>query len=76
MIAFVEICTELGKEKDVAEELKKVEEVKELFGAFGDLDIIAKVEADDIDAIAKVVLEKIRTIDGVNETKTIITIPL
>ena len=38
---------------------------------FGDYDLIAKVEADDLDVLAQVAVDKIRTIHGVIDTKTL-----
>ena len=38
---------------------------------FGDHDLIVKLEADDLATIAKAVVEHIRCVDGVMNTKTL-----
>jgi len=52
-------------------ELKAIPEIKELIPLFGEYDIIAKIEAKDYDGIGKVVIQHIRSIDGVIDTKTL-----
>jgi Lrp/AsnC family transcriptional regulator for asnA, asnC and gidA len=76
MIGFVQISTELGKEREIAKKLREVPEVKEVYGTFGHFDIIAKVEGKTPQDIGNIVIEKIRSIPGVNLTETIITIDL
>ena len=43
----------------------------ELYPLFGENDLIAKVEADSFDTIGNIVVENIRTVDGVKSTKTL-----
>lgn len=76
MLAFVHICTEIGKEEEVAEELKRLPEAKEVHGAPGECDIIIKLEGEDLQAIEKVVMKRIRGLKGITSTKTIITFPI
>ncbi len=75
MVGLVNIRTEVGKFDDVVSALRKVEEVKEIYGAYGEVDIIAKVETRE-GYLSDVVLKKIRTIEGVTETNTTVLIPL
>lgn len=76
MIGFVQIGAILGKEREIAETLRKIPEVREVYGTFGQFDIIAKVEGESPEEIGNIVIEKIRSIDGVSLTETILTIPL
>ena len=76
MLAFVHICTEIGKEEEVAEELKRLPEMKEIHGALGECDIIIKLEGEDLQTIEKVVMKRIRALKGITSTKTIITFPI
>ena len=39
---------------------------------FGEYDLIARVQADDEFTLTRVIVEQIRTIKGINETKTLI----
>ena len=52
-------------------ELSKIKEIVELHPLFGEYDLIAKIEAKDLDELGKIVVEKIRAIDGVADTKTL-----
>ena len=38
---------------------------------FGDFDLIVKLEAEDLSGIAAIVVENIRQIEGVTDTKTL-----
>ena len=51
--------------------LLKVSEIVELHPLFGEYDLIVKLEAQDFDSLGHLVVEKIRSIEGVKETKTL-----
>jgi len=70
-VGFVLISTAPAKEHQVYNELMKIKEIVELHPLFGEYDLIAKVEAKDLDDLGKIVVEKIRSIDGVADTKTL-----
>ena len=70
-IGFVLIDIEPTREKEVYQKLTKIKDIVELYPLFGDYDLIAKVEADSYDAIGKLVVSKIRSIEGVKATKTL-----
>jgi DNA-binding Lrp family transcriptional regulator len=76
VIAFVLIDILPSKERAVYNELTEVKEIVELHPLVGDYDIIAKVEADDLDVLARIVIDKIRSIPGVIDTKTLAGINL
>lgn len=69
-IYYILINTEPLKEHHVYTTLKKLSEVVEVHPLFGEYDQIVKIEADDED-IGKLIINKIRTIDGVLTTKTL-----
>ncbi|MBU3905141.1 MAG: Lrp/AsnC ligand binding domain-containing protein [Nanoarchaeota archaeon] len=71
-IGFVTINTLPSKEQEIYDELIKKDFIIELYGCFGQYDLIAKVKAENFDNLGKIVVEKIRTIKGVNETETLI----
>lgn len=75
MMGFVNIGTELGKERDIAEKLRNIPEVDEVYGTFGQFDIMVKIEGATPEDVGNIVIEKIRSIPGVNITETILTIP-
>ncbi|MBN2600112.1 MAG: Lrp/AsnC ligand binding domain-containing protein, partial [Candidatus Thermoplasmatota archaeon] len=43
----------------------------ELHPLFGEYDLIAKIEADDFESLGDIVVNKIRSIEGVIDTKTL-----
>jgi len=75
-IGLVFISTAPAKEHDVHTEISKVKEIVELHPLFGDYDLIAKVEADNHNLLSQIVMNKIRTIPGVIDTKTLMGIKL
>ena len=70
-IGYILINTSPKKEYDVYQEIRKLEEVKDVTPLFGEYDIIAKIEMEDMRSIAHVVVDKIRKIPGVIDTKTL-----
>ena len=59
-------------EKTVYEKLTNISEIVEVHPLFGEFDILVKIEASDIDSIGNIVVNKIRAIQGVMDSKTLI----
>ena len=70
-IGFVLISTAPAKEHEVYNEILKLKEVVELHPLFGEFDLIAKIEAEDFNKLGLVVIDRIRSIQGVIDTKTL-----
>ena len=70
-IGFILISTAPAKEHEVYNELKKIKEIVELHPLFGEYDLIAKLEAKNFNLLGQIVVDKIRTIAGVVDTKTL-----
>jgi DNA-binding Lrp family transcriptional regulator len=68
---FVLIRTAPTKEREVYAELLKVKGIIELHPLFGEYDFIAKVEAEDFDSLGRVVVDRIRLVKGVIDTRTL-----
>jgi len=68
---YVLVNVSPGKESEAYESIKRVPNVSDATMLFGDYDIIAKLEADSLGEIAKTVVEIIRQIPGVTDTKTL-----
>ena len=49
----------------------KWDEIQELYPLFGDYDLIAKIQAPNYEALSDIVVQKIRALKGVTETKTL-----
>jgi DNA-binding Lrp family transcriptional regulator len=73
-IAFVLINAEIGSEGEVLNELKKVEGIEEAYSVYGVYDIIAKVKADSMEKLKDIVTWKIRRLNKVRSTLTMIVI--
>lgn len=73
-LAFVLINAEIGSEDEVVGELRKIEHVKESYVVYGVYDIVAKVEADSMDKLKEIVTWKIRRLDKVRSTLTMIVV--
>jgi len=73
-IAYVLINCDLGSEEQIIEELKHLSDVKEVHGTFGAYDILAKVESDQISTLRETIMWKIRKIDKVRSTVTLMGI--
>jgi DNA-binding Lrp family transcriptional regulator len=58
-------------EYEVFNKLSKLPEVIEVHPLFGEYDLIAKIEAEDYESIGEIIVNKIRTIDGITDTKTL-----
>ena len=72
--AFVLINCEIGSEETVIEKLNSIGEVIEVHGTFGAYDILAKVEADNVEIIRETITWKIRKIEKIRSTLTLMGI--
>ena len=75
-IAFVLISTVPGKEHEVYNKISKINYVVEIHPLFGEYDLIVKIDAKDYSELGKIVVDQIRTIKGVIDTKTLTGIKL
>ena len=73
-LAFVLINTELGKGSIVENSLKEIGEVKEIFAVYGVYDYIVKLETDSMTVLKDIISYKIRRIEHVRSTLTMISI--
>ena len=73
-LAFVLINADLGAEEEIVKELKKIEEIKEVHLVYGVYDIIARVRADTMDKLKEIVTWKVRRLDKVRSTLTMIVV--
>lgn len=68
--AYVLIQTEQGKMSEIAERLQKLDGVREAVVVTGPYDIVARVAADDLDAVGKLIVSQVQTAGGVIRTLT------
>ena len=72
--AFILINCELGSEIQVISDLKTVDYVKKVHGVFGAYDILANLECDRLEELRQIIISKIRRIDNIRSTKTLMGI--
>lgn len=73
-IAYVLLNVELGAENEVLEALKKLNSVEEAHRVYGIYDTVAKVKADTMDKLKETVASRIRRLDKVQSTLTMMVI--
>jgi DNA-binding Lrp family transcriptional regulator len=71
--AYVLLNTELGKEPEVIKAMKGAKEVKNIYSLYGIYDVIVEVEAETMEKVKEVVFNRIRRLDNVKSTITLIT---
>jgi len=70
-IGFVLIKAAPALEHEIYIKILKVSQIIELHPLFGEYDLIAKIQADDFEKLGKIVVDSIRSIEGVIDTKTL-----
>ena len=68
---YVLVDVEPGNEYSVYEQASKLSFVSDAQILFGDHDMILKIDADSMGEIAKLVVDSVRSIEGVTNTKTL-----
>ncbi|OQC52274.1 MAG: putative HTH-type transcriptional regulator [Euryarchaeota archaeon ADurb.Bin023] len=74
VVAFALIVGDAGKEKKILESLKSMKEVEEAYIVYGEYDIVVKVNVEQLKDLDPFLTEKIRNIDGVQMTSTMIAL--
>ena len=70
-VGYVLINVAPGHEMEVYNIMKEFDNVDDITVLFGDYDLIVKLVAGDLASIAKTVVETIRPVNGVINTKTL-----
>jgi len=72
--AYVLINCDIGSEETVMSQLKELDLVKEVYGTFGAYDIVVLVEADTVESLRDIITWKIRKIEKIRSTLTMMVI--
>jgi len=72
--AYVLINCDIGAEETIMSQLKEVDIVKEVHGVFGAYDIVILVEADTVESLRDIITWKIRKIEKIRTTLTMMVI--
>lgn len=72
--AYVLINADLGAEEELVKELKNIEYVTEVYVVYGVYDIVTKVEASQMEVVKETITWKIRRLEKVRSTLTMIVV--
>jgi len=72
--AYVLLTCDLGHEEVLIEDLKHIDSISEVSGTYGAYDVIAKVENSERDKLRETILWKIRKLEHVRSTLTLMRI--
>jgi hypothetical protein len=70
---FILVKCQLGKAYDVANRIADAEIASEVYSTAGDYDLLVKIYVEENADIGHFIAEKVHTIDGIQDTKTIVT---
>lgn len=73
-MAFVLINADLGMEEELVKALRGIENVKEVYVVYGVYDIVAKIGAETMEKVKETITWKIRRLDKVRSTLTMIVV--
>jgi DNA-binding Lrp family transcriptional regulator len=68
---YVLINAKPGMEFQAFQSIKEMDHVVDATILFGDYDLLIKIVAEDMGIIARTVVDKIRQVEGVSDTKTL-----
>lgn len=72
ILAYVLFKVSSGTEREVCQKLVEFDEVIQADIIFGEYDVVAKMETEDLDALEGFLSEKVRTVPNVLVTSTMI----
>jgi DNA-binding Lrp family transcriptional regulator len=73
--AYVLIVTDPGKTKHVYQEIMKLQGIQEVHEVMGPYDIVVEIAAATLQDIPPILGERIRPVDGVQSTTSLVTFP-
>lgn len=73
--AYVLIVTDPGKTKHVYDQIHGLKGIQEVHEVMGPYDIVVEIIADNLQDIPRVLGDKIRPIQGVQSTTSLVTFP-
>ncbi|MBI4371339.1 MAG: Lrp/AsnC ligand binding domain-containing protein [Elusimicrobia bacterium] len=62
-----------GKEQKAVREIRALDGVTEVYMVFGGWDLILSAEADTVDKLSNLIVSRVRAVDGVSATETLVT---
>jgi DNA-binding Lrp family transcriptional regulator len=74
VVAYVLLIVKPGEESKVADKLKSMKDVKDVSIVYGEYDIVAKVEKENMESLQNFLIKQIRALDEVERTSTMISL--
>ena len=71
-MAYILIVSETGSEQHVIKKLLMIDEIKDVNRVWGAYDVVVKVVGPTSDVVREIIKEKIRMIDGIKTTYSLI----
>lgn len=73
--AYVLVVTDPGKTRLVKQAMDNVPGIVEMHEVMGPYDIVVEIEVDNLQEIPPILGEKIRGIEGIESTTSLVTLP-
>ena len=73
--AYVLIVTNPGHTRRVVEELRTIPNIVEIHEVMGPYDIVVELEADSLTDIPPILSDRIRTLEGIQSTTSLVAFP-
>ena len=70
--AIILIQTQRPRTNEVAEQLVEIAGVSEVYSVSGNYDLVAIIRVADNDALAQLVTDKLRPLEGIDKTQTML----
>jgi len=75
MVGYLLLITDPNKEHSIYLALNKIKEIIDINCLYGEWSLICKIQANNRDEIQQIVEEKVKTIPGILNTKTLLGFP-
>ena len=73
--SYVLVVTDPGKTRRVLQALAGVAGIVEMHEVMGPYDIVVEIEVDNLQDIPPILSDKIRTLEGIESTTSLVTLP-
>ncbi|MBJ17110.1 MAG: AsnC family transcriptional regulator [Euryarchaeota archaeon] len=73
-LAWILISCDPGRERDVYLQLLDMDTVSEVSVVYGELDLVARIDFENEKEMSKTLIEKMRHVEGIKKTETLIAV--
>ncbi|OGY25254.1 MAG: hypothetical protein A2864_01275 [Candidatus Woykebacteria bacterium RIFCSPHIGHO2_01_FULL_39_12] len=72
---YVLVVAEPGSDKKVAQALREMPEVTNVHEVMGPYDVVVEFQVETMQEVPPILTERIRTVDGIESTTSLVTLP-